>query len=99
MTHETPNSSDHTDSHPAEPHVHIVSPGLLIAVFAGLMVLTILTVTVSYAESSMLIHLGWLISLLFPLVGLAALVCMVIAGIKANNGEDYKYPFSLELVK
>ena len=45
------------------------------------------------------IHLGWLISLLFPLVGLAALVCMVIAGIKANNGEDYKYPFSLELVK
>jgi uncharacterized Tic20 family protein len=45
------------------------------------------------------IHLGWLIRLLFPLVGLAALVCMVIAGIKANNGEDYKYPWSLELVK
>ena len=78
MTHETPNSSDHTDSHPAEPHVHIVSPGLLIAVFAGLMVLTILTVTVSYAESSMLIHLGWL-SIWFALgiaVFKAALVAM-----------------------
>ena len=46
-----------------------------------------------------IIHLGWLISLLFPLIGLAALVCIIIAGIKANNGENYKYPFSLELVK
>jgi uncharacterized Tic20 family protein len=45
------------------------------------------------------IHLGWLISLLFPLIGLASLVLMIIAGIKANNGEDYKYPWSLELVK
>jgi len=39
---------------------------------------------------------------LFPLVmliGLAGLVFAVIAGIKANNGEDYKYPWSLELVK
>jgi len=40
--------------------------------------------------------------LLFPvvmLIGLAGLVFAVIAGIKANNGEDYKYPWSLELVK
>ena len=40
--------------------------------------------------------------LLFPLVfliGLAGLVFAIIAGIKANNGEDYKYPWSLELVK
>ena len=39
---------------------------------------------------------------LFPLVlliGLAGLVFAIIAGIKANNGEDYKYPWSLELVK
>ena len=40
--------------------------------------------------------------LLFPvvmLIGLAGLVFSIIAGIKANNGEDYKYPWSLELVK
>ena len=40
--------------------------------------------------------------LLFPLVfliGLAGLIFAIIAGIKANNGEDYKYPFSLELIK
>jgi uncharacterized Tic20 family protein len=40
--------------------------------------------------------------LLFPLVmllGLAGLILAIIAGIKANNGEDYKYPYSLELVK
>jgi uncharacterized Tic20 family protein len=40
--------------------------------------------------------------LLFPLVmllWLAGLILAIIAGIKANNGEAYKYPFSLELVK
>jgi hypothetical protein len=40
--------------------------------------------------------------LLFPvvgLIGLAGLVFAIIAGIKANNGEDYKYPWSLDLVK
>jgi len=40
--------------------------------------------------------------LLFPvvmLIGLAGMVFAIIAGLKANNGEDYKYPWSLELVK
>lgn len=40
--------------------------------------------------------------LLFPfviLVGFAGPVFAIIAGIKANNGEDFKYPWSLELVK
>ena len=45
------------------------------------------------------IHLSIIVSLLFPVVGLAYLILVVIAGIKANNGEDYKYPWSLELVK
>jgi uncharacterized Tic20 family protein len=45
------------------------------------------------------IHLGFLMSLLFPLIGLAYLILVIIASIKANNGEDYKYPWSLELVK
>ncbi|QRN93489.1 DUF4870 domain-containing protein [Archangium violaceum] len=36
---------------------------------------------------------------LLPLVGLAALVLSIIAGIKANNGEMYRYPATLRLVK
>ena len=39
--------------------------------------------------------------LLFPLViliGLAGLVFAVIAGIKANEGKEYNYPWSLKLV-
>ena len=40
--------------------------------------------------------------LLFPvvmLIGLAGLVFAIIAGIKANNGEDYKYPYTFVFVK
>jgi uncharacterized protein len=37
--------------------------------------------------------------LLLPIVGIAALVLTVIGGIKANNGERYRYPFALRLVK
>ena len=37
--------------------------------------------------------------LLLPVVGLGALALTVIAGIKANNGEAYRYPFALRLVK
>jgi uncharacterized Tic20 family protein len=33
------------------------------------------------------------------LIGLAGLIFAIVAGIKANNGEDYKYPYSFELVK
>jgi uncharacterized Tic20 family protein len=32
-------------------------------------------------------------------IGLCGLIFAIIAGIKANNGEDYKYPYSLDLVK
>ena len=32
-------------------------------------------------------------------IALCSFIFAVIAGIKANNGEDYKYPYSLELVK
>jgi len=42
---------------------------------------------------------GWITSPLVVLLGIGALICTVIAGVKANNGEDYKYPFSFELVK
>ena len=40
--------------------------------------------------------------LLFPVAGILALLDLVftiIAGIKANDGIDYKYPYSIEFVK
>lgn len=36
--------------------------------------------------------------LLLPLLGLAALVFTVIAAIKANDGEAYRYPLTLRLI-
>ncbi|HLX96876.1 MAG TPA: DUF4870 domain-containing protein [Verrucomicrobiae bacterium] len=45
------------------------------------------------------ICIGVLFFFLAAAIGLASLILAIIAGIKANNGEDYKYPFSLELVK
>lgn len=44
----------------------------------------------------MLLIIGFVLA---PLIGIASLVLLVIAGIKANNGEAYAYPFSLKLVK
>jgi uncharacterized Tic20 family protein len=43
--------------------------------------------------------IGWLLFPLVILVGLAGLIFSIIAGIKASNGEDYKYPYSVEFVK
>lgn len=37
--------------------------------------------------------------LLLPLVGIAALVFTIIGGIKANEGQAYRYPFTLRLIK
>ncbi|MET0888531.1 DUF4870 domain-containing protein [Stenotrophomonas sp. SAM-B] len=37
--------------------------------------------------------------LLAPLVGLLNLVFCIIAAVKANNGEYYRYPFTLRLIK
>lgn len=36
--------------------------------------------------------------LLLPLVGLAAVILTIMAGIKANEGIAYRYPFTLRLV-
>ncbi|HEX5399966.1 MAG TPA: DUF4870 domain-containing protein [Verrucomicrobiae bacterium] len=45
------------------------------------------------------ICIGWLLLPLVILIGLAGLIFPIIAGIKANNGEDYKYPYNIEFVK
>lgn len=53
--------------------------------------------------------IGWVVAwlgsiiliglLLMPILGIAGLVLPIIAAVRANAGEDYKYPFSLRLVK
>ena len=37
--------------------------------------------------------------LLLPLVALANLVLCILAAVKSNNGEAYRYPFTLRLIK
>ncbi|MCY1297431.1 hypothetical protein D9M70_468700 [compost metagenome] len=44
----------------------------------------------------MLVVIGFL---LLGLLGIAALVLTVIAGVKANEGQDYRYPFCWRLLK
>lgn len=57
-----------------------------------------ITVTIALAVSAvlMLVCIG---AVLLPLVGVAALVLTIIAAMKANNGEMYRYPATLRLVK
>ena len=43
--------------------------------------------------------IGFLLIPMVILIGLAGLVFAIIAGIKANDGKDYKYPFSFNLIK
>ena len=64
-----------------------------------------ITVTIALfaaAAAVIILHffcIGFLLIPLVPLIVIAGAVFAIIAGIKANNGEDYKYPWSLELVK
>jgi uncharacterized protein len=62
---------------------------VLIAVVAGAIVAMILS----------FICIGFLLIPVVAAIGLAGLVFAVIAGLKANNGEPYRYPWSLTLVK
>ena len=36
--------------------------------------------------------------LLMPIIGIGALVLVIVASIKANNGEHYRYPFTFRFV-
>lgn len=38
-------------------------------------------------------------AILAPAVGIAAIVFVIIASVKANNGEHYRYPINLRLIK
>ncbi|MDX2227092.1 MAG: DUF4870 domain-containing protein [Verrucomicrobiae bacterium] len=47
----------------------------------------------------MFVLIGFLLLPLVALAGLAALVFAVIAGIKANEGVAYRYPWSIKFIK
>jgi len=44
------------------------------------------------------ICIGFIFFFVAMAIGLGGLILAILAGIKANNGEDYKYPWSLTLV-
>jgi len=56
-------------------------------------------VTVAVMLVGMFLCVGWLLFPVVILIGLAGLIFPIIAGIKASNGEDYKYTWSIEFVK
>lgn len=64
---------------------------LLIAYIALTIVITVITVIT--------LGLGSVLSILIWLLWIASVVLFIIAGIKANNGERYRYPFALRLIK
>ena len=61
----------------------------VLIVFAILWILTFITFGIGILLTGPLMFI----------VGLAALVLVIIAGIKANEGVAYRYPFALRLVK
>lgn len=60
----------------------------------------LIVVVVGFAAAFVLSFfcVGYLLFPLVLLVALASLVFSVIAGIKANEGKDYQYPYSLKLI-
>jgi len=48
---------------------------------------------------TLFICVGYLLFIAAFVIGLVGLILSIIAGIKANNGEEYKYPFSMDLIK
>jgi uncharacterized Tic20 family protein len=58
-----------------------------------------LAISVAVMVMGFFLCIGWLLLPVVILIALAGTIFAIIAGIKASNGEDYKYPWSLELVK
>ncbi len=57
-----------------------------------------ITVAIALIASSILGFIG-IGFILYPLVVIANLVLCIMAGMKANEGVEYRYPFALRLVK
>lgn len=52
-----------------------------------------------YAAAAGLLTLIFIGFLLLPIIGIGGIVLVIIAAVKANNGEDYQYPFTIRLIK
>jgi uncharacterized protein len=57
-----------------------------------------ITVVIALVVSGILM-LAFIGFILFPIVALGALILTIIAAIRANNGEYYRYPLTLRLIK
>jgi uncharacterized Tic20 family protein len=57
-----------------------------------------ITVSIAYIVSAILILVVVGIVLL-PVVAVGSLVLTIIAAVKANDGEAYRYPFTLRMIK
>jgi uncharacterized Tic20 family protein len=57
-----------------------------------------ITVAIAYIVSTILVVV-MIGALLLTLVWIANLVLCILAAVKANNGEAYRYPFTLRLIK
>ena len=63
--------------------------------------LTVLIALVAGAALAFVLSFVCIGYLLFPVVaaiGLCGLIFAIIAGVKANDGQDYQYPYSLKLI-
>lgn len=59
-----------------------------------------ITLTIAFVVAFILTVISFGILFFLPgLVGIAGLVFSIIAAVKANNGEAYRYPFALRLIK
>jgi hypothetical protein len=57
-----------------------------------------ITILIAYAVATVLsvLLIGFL---LYPIIWIANLILCILAGIKANEGQMYRYPFALRLIK
>lgn len=59
-----------------------------------------ITIAIAYVAAMILAVISFGILFFMPmLVWVANLVLCILAGVKANNGEAYRYPFTLRLIK
>ena len=59
-----------------------------------------ITITIAFVVAFILVAVTLGLLFFLPaLVGIANLVFCILGGIRANNGEAYRYPFALRLIK
>ncbi len=72
---------------------------LIAAVILGIIVGAVFGIGLVWGSPFAFIGGGLGLLSILGIISLVAIILAVIAGIKANNGEPYKYPFSIKFVK